>query len=73
MSDIPRQAPPEAIRCRGRKRITGERCHLPAAEGSEFSPYHGGRHPTKQRGCAQGNAERLPAPATARRRATPTP
>ena len=42
MSDTPRQAPPEAIRCQGKKRATGERCRLAAVDGSEFCAYHGG-------------------------------
>ena len=54
MSDIPRQALPDDIRCRGRKRKTGERCRLPAAEGSEFCPYHGGGIRRSRAGAPKG-------------------
>ena len=57
MSDRPRQAPaPDEIRCKGVKK-SGERCSLPAAEGSEFCPYHGGGIRRSKGGAPKGTPQ----------------
>jgi len=52
-----RPPPPDEIRCKGRKRSTGERCRLPAAEGSDFCPYHGGGIRRSNAGAPKGTTK----------------